>query len=224
MTAETHPQPLTAFDWSIYGDATFAGLSALIPVPLADWASEEFFRRRMPSVIAEHRGRKLPSAIVEELNEGGRGVLATCLMLPFKFVYELITRLSRKLLYFLAVKEATDKVSGYWHRAFLIDYMLQQGHLQDKAQARAARQAQARVLNRTHSPLRQLAHRLISDTRHLSQSVRRARQGEEDEQVQQARSYLRERWHEFDDYLVKLAGDYDRAYQQVRSQQQEVAA
>jgi hypothetical protein len=54
--------------------------------------------------------------------------------------------------------------------------------------------------------------------------VRRARQGEEDEQVQQARSYLRERWDEVDDYLVKLAGDYDRAYRRIRSQQQEVAA
>lgn len=209
----------TAFDWSIYSDATFAGLSELIPVPLADWASEEFFRRRMPAAIAQHRGRNLPAAVVGELNQGERGILTACLMFPVKFVFKLIIGISRKLLYFLSVKAAAEKVSYYWHRAFLIDYMLAQGHLQQVEAAQIAQQAQAQVLQNTHSPLTQLARQAINDMQHAWRMVRRARQGEEDAEVRQTRSYLEQRWAEVEDYLVKLAADYDQTYRQLRERQ-----
>ena len=47
--ADTTPQPLppqpnTTFDWLIYADATFAGLSVLIPIPIIDWIFENIFR------------------------------------------------------------------------------------------------------------------------------------------------------------------------------------
>lgn len=56
------PQPQTAFEWPIYADATFAGLAVLFPIPLLDWALEEYFRRRMPRTIARYRHHTLPLA------------------------------------------------------------------------------------------------------------------------------------------------------------------
>ena len=32
-----------SFDWPMYADATFAGLSLLVPIPLLDWVFEQFF-------------------------------------------------------------------------------------------------------------------------------------------------------------------------------------
>lgn len=46
------PPPATQFDWQIYADTTFAGLSLLILIPLLDVAFEWFFRRRMAHTIA----------------------------------------------------------------------------------------------------------------------------------------------------------------------------
>jgi hypothetical protein len=37
------------FTWAIYGDATLAGLSALLPIPILDDVIEQRFRRRMPT-------------------------------------------------------------------------------------------------------------------------------------------------------------------------------
>ena len=50
---ESHLRPArpekvtTDFDWLVYSDATFAGLSVLIPVPFLDALMEEYFRRAM---------------------------------------------------------------------------------------------------------------------------------------------------------------------------------
>src|SRR3712207_1635145 len=108
------PQPRTNFDWARYADATLAGLSVLIPIPFLDTAFERFFRRRMPTAIARSRGRVLPSPIEAELRPTSRNVLRACLTLPLTVTVGLVQRLSRKLLYFLTIKAATDALSQYW--------------------------------------------------------------------------------------------------------------
>jgi hypothetical protein len=127
----------TDFEWSRYADATLAGLSVLIPVPFVDDAFEAFFRRRIPGAVARSRGRTLSAEVRAVLDEedGGRG---GCAALPARLVVGLFKRLSRKLLYFLTVKQAADSLSHYWYRAFLLDHMLASGHLDSADSARDA--------------------------------------------------------------------------------------
>ena len=217
--ASAIPKPRTGFAWPVYANATFAGLSVLIPIPLVDWVFEQYFRLRIPGSIARYRGNFVPARVIGIVNQSGEGCLGSCLTLPFKGVVILLKQLSRKILYFLTVKEASDQLSFYWHRAFLIDYMLLAGHLEDEESARLAREAMERVLvDTTISPLSSLAGSVVTNTRHLFRTLRRARRGEEDELVQQKKTFLARRWSEFDGYLQELAARYYHTYQQLRSE------
>lgn len=217
--ASSIPKPRTGFAWPVYANATFAGLSVLIPIPLVDWVFERYFRLRIPGSIARYRGNPVPAPVIDTLNQSGEGCLGSCLTLPFKAVLILLKRLSRKILYFLTVKEASDQLSLYWHRAFLMDYMLLAGHLADEASARVARQAMEEVLvDTTTSPLSSLAGSVVTGTRHLFRTLRRARRGEEDELVQQKKTFLARRWSEFEGYLQELAARYYHTYQQLQSE------
>lgn len=206
-------QPRTDFNWGVYADATLAGLSTLIPIPLLDMLFEDYFMRRMPGDIARSRGERLGPEIIALLNQGNEGCVEGCLLLPFKLVYQLIKRLSRKLLYFLTVKDATDRVSYYWHRAFLIDYALLLDHLVTPQSATCARSAMDLVLQTTQvSPLLQIAQQIVSNSRNIFRSLRRARRGKTDPTLEQKRSQIAEHWGNFSGYLRLLAYRYDQAY------------
>jgi hypothetical protein len=215
------PQPLTprtAFDWKIYAQATFAGLSPLIPVPILDWIVEEYFRRRMPQAIAHARGYGLSREVVGVLNRGGESCLASCLVFPLRLLVEILKSLSRKLLYVLSIKEASDRISYYWHQAFLMDYMLMAGHLGEVESAVAARQAMDRVLRRIQtSPLEQLAGQVVESSGQILRRLRRARQNPDDPAMQNQRRLLTQRWREFSDYLTQVAVDYHRTYLEIRT-------
>jgi hypothetical protein len=126
------PKVDTSFNWATYADATFAGLSALIPIIALDWLCEQYFKRRIPSAIAKSRGTTLPLAVQYELNKNHNraGCVKSCLLLPILTGFWLLKKLSKKILYFLSVKEAADNVNYYWHQAFLMDYALTAGHLE----------------------------------------------------------------------------------------------
>jgi hypothetical protein len=209
------PPAETGFDWQLYADATFAGLAVLIPVPLLDVVFERFFRRRMAPAIAARKGRSLPPPVRVELNRSSGGCLGGCLAAPITAVLWLITRLSRKILYVLTIKDATDQLSYYWQRAFLLAHMLDQGHLQSLSSAAAAREAMEAVLDTTAGPLGQLAQQVIAGARHIARTLWRARRGGEDEVTRQTRARMRASWAAFDDYFTALAERYDRAYQGV---------
>jgi hypothetical protein len=214
------PEPRTQFDWPIYANATFAGLAILIPIPVVDWAFEEFFRRRIPGSVARRRGRPLAPIIISTLNKNDEGCGSTCLMLPVLGIFMLLKSISRKLLYFLTVKEATDKISYYWHQAFLIDYMLLLNHLDEPESAQIARLAMRQVLKTAAtSPLLQLARQIVANTRHILRSLRKARRGAEDEMIAQQKLQMIRRWDDFADYFKALAADYLRAYEEVKIQQ-----
>lgn len=200
----------TAFEWSRYADATLAGLSVLIPIPFVDDAFEAFFRRRIPGAVARSRGRTIPDDVRAVLAEGdGRSGCAT---IPLRLTLGLLKRLSRKLLYFLTIKSASDRLSHHWHRAFLIDHMLMSGHLESAASARVARAALDEVLTTTAGPLPRIARQVIASTRNVWPALRRARRGEESEEVRQVRDELEGHWTEAAADLRSAAARYDAAY------------
>jgi len=49
----------TTLDWRICADATCAGLSVLIPLPLVDLVFETVIRRRIPGAISKVRDREI---------------------------------------------------------------------------------------------------------------------------------------------------------------------
>lgn len=210
----THnPEPRTAFEWPIYADATLAGLAVLIPFPLVDWLVEERFRRRMPAAIARYRGRSLPVPVLQALNGPQRGCIATTFLLLIQAPLKILKRLSQKVVYVLTIKAATDKLSDYWQRAFLLDYMLAAGHLATVESARRARQAMERVLQTTPSPLTRLAQLVVASTRRVFQTVRRAWRAPSGSGLPEQQTTMRQQWSEYETFLRELAACYDQAYQ-----------
>ena len=206
----------TDFDWSRYADATLAGLSVLIPVPFVDDAFEAFFRGRIPGAVARSRGRTLSDgvrAVLGEEDAAGRG---GCAALPGRLVVGLFKRLSRKLLYFLTVKQATDRLSYYWYRAFLMDHMLAAGHLESADSARVAHQAMEELLATTAGPLSRVAQQVVAQMRNVWPALRRARRGEEADEVRRTRNQLERRWNELAEHLGVVAARYDEAYARKR--------
>jgi Mg2+ and Co2+ transporter CorA len=212
------PESCTDFDWNVYKTPTLAGLSPLIPIPLVDWVFEEYFRRQTPRSIAQHHGKALPPEAARALNQD-QGCLAACLSLPVVLLVELIKRTLKKLLYFLSIKTASDRISHYWHRAFLIDCMILQDHLTDATSARIARQAMDRALEETStSPMLSVARRIVSNTKHVYRMLIKARRGEEDKEVKEKRDIIRRHWDDFQDHLATLASRYNTYYAMLRLQ------
>lgn len=202
----------TEFDWARYADATLAGLSVLIPVPFVDDAFERFFRRRIPGAVARSRGRRISGEVraALEAEDGARGW--GCATLPLRLVVGLLKRLSRKLLYFLTVKQATDRLSHYWYRAFLLDHMLDAGHLEHPDSARAAHRAMEQVLAATAGPFPQVARQVVTQMRNVWPALRSARRGQEPDEVRETRTRLERQWGEIAGHFDDLAARYDEAY------------
>jgi hypothetical protein len=222
---------LTEFDWVVYADATFAGLSILIPIPFVDALFEEYFRRRMPRDIARRRGRTLSPAVMRVVNRRrGKGFLSGCLMLPFDLIIYVLRNLYRTIVYVLSVYDASEKLSYYWHRAFLLDYSIGRGHLDNTERAVVAGEAVQRVLETTRtSPMLNLAGQIIETARHQIRGLLRAiyrfiRRKEETAGVKRTRTTIAEQWAEFTDYLLELADRYDATYATVERERQLAAA
>lgn len=206
------PRARTEFELPIYADATLAGLAPLVPVPLLDWWLEERFRRQMVGRIAGHRGRQLAPGVRQALSTGGRGLLVAGLLFLLKLPLRLLLRLVRKLVYVLAVKEATEKVSYYWQRAFLLDHMLQLGHLEDEASARRAQRAMEETLRGAPSPLTALAGQLTRRAWELRPFRRRSAEEGLAAAAAEQRNVVQHQWAAYEGYLHELAARYERAY------------
>lgn len=202
------------FDWPMYADATFAGLSILIPIPLLDVGFEWYFRRRMVTAIAKKNGRSLHPRTLEEIHKQRDGCLIGCFAWPIQIVFLFLKRFYRTILYFLTIKDASDLLSYYWHRAFLLDYMMDKGYLDRPHQAdRAAQALYDTLADTTTSPLRQLSGQIVEGTKHVWRSLRRVwRKGEEDEMLSETRQQMENRWEAFAEYLIELAQRYEENY------------
>lgn len=210
--------PQTEFVWQVYADATLAGVAKLVPVPFVDLIIEEYFRRRMPRDIGWYNGRVLDAHIVSKLNRRrpANPVLG-CLLLPFRAVFYLFRDILRTILYAFTVADATENLGYYWHRAFLLNYAIQQGHLDDAARADLSLSAIDRTLSEvTTSPILQLAQQVIINwKRQLSMIrtyVRFARSRVETKTVQEAKATIGTAWGNYRAYWLQVAGHYDDAY------------
>ncbi|HYW09089.1 MAG TPA: hypothetical protein VE913_19170 [Longimicrobium sp.] len=204
----------TDFDWSRYADATLAGLSVLIPLPFVDDAFESFFRKRIPGAVARSRGRTISddARAALEANAGGSG----CVTFPLRLTVGLLKRLSRKLLYFLTVKQAADRVSYYWYRAFLVDHMLASGHLESTESAWKAHRAMEQLLATTTGPLPRVAQQVVAGMRNVWPALRSARRGEEAAEVRETRNLLERQWNDVAEHLNSLAASYNELYARQR--------
>lgn len=225
MTSDTlppaTPTPQTRFDWLLYADATFAALALLIPIPYLDSLLETIFRRRMLKTIAWRNGRSdaqvpLPRDVVREVHRSRTPWLQGCLVALVSFPVRLLKRLSRKLLYVLTVKEATDRLNAYWHRAFLLDYMIRRGDLDDLVTAvPALRALEATVKAQAQSPMTQLAGQVLQGAHHVLRTIFRwLRRRQEDDVAQQARATMAANWADFAAYLDEVARQYEQALRQ----------
>ena len=168
----------------------------LIPIPVADTIVEEYFRRRMPRDIAASSGRILHPVLVIQLNRRRTdNRLLGCLLLPVRVVFYLFRNIFRTVLYALSVVDAADNLGYYWHRAFLINYAVRRGHLDDPATAALAIAALQQTLSElTTNPLTQLAQEILAisgkQVMRLRPFIRFARKQEESEEMVAARKQI----------------------------------
>jgi hypothetical protein len=214
-------QPDTAlhnekFDWAIYVDATLAGLAILIPIPLLDLLFEWLFKRRMAQAIAKRNGRSLSPNIIRQLNQSHFSCTG-CLLWPLQLVWLLLKRTYRTILYFLTIKDASDKLSYYWHRAYLLDNMMRRGDLDDEEDAVLAAQALQQLLDSlTTSPLTQLAQQVVASVHHiLRASWRWLRRKQEDEMMRQTRLQMANAWRDLAGYFAQVAAQYQALLDQL---------
>ena len=204
------------FDWAIYADATFAGLSPLIPLPFVDLAIEWYFRQKMIKTIAKRRQRMLSSAVIKAINHKSQGCWG-CLWWPFWVVIELLKEFWRTIFYFLAIKNSITALSYYWHRAFLLAYSLDCGHLDNVTTALIANRAiEQSIAQESADPLRQIAQELLQGTNHRLRTIWGwLRRREEDANVVQTKRQMAMAWQNLGGYLVGFASRYVDHYQQI---------
>jgi hypothetical protein len=205
----------SGFDWRVYSDATLAGLSALIPIPLIDLMFEGVFRRRMPGSIAKTNGRRLDRW--DEIRLGrGHGQLvsvAGCLAIPVSFMRYIFKKLWRKVIYVFAVADAAHQIAEYWHRAYLLDHVISAGHLETDADSDRAIQVFRQVLREVDpSPLVFLATEVIAGTARVARLLVHARRHGSEEQTDSIRDIVRAHWDVAERSLRDDAMRYNRLY------------
>lgn len=207
----------STFDWTIYADATLAGLSVLIPIPFLDSITEDFFRNRMVATIARRRNQVLhpqAEAVVNRTKFETWTWLGGCFLWPFRFALDLILRLSRKILYFLTIKKAVDALNYYWRRAYLLDYMIRNGYLSDELSLEQAVLALEQILaEEDRSPMTSLARELLKSPSRLVRAVRQARIGEDSGEVLEIRRTMDGTWDRYEDYLQRLQNRFKHVYE-----------
>lgn len=110
------------------------------------------------------------------------------------------------------VKEATDKLSAYWQRAFLLDYALAAGHLATVESARQAQQIMEEVLKSSPSPMIRLARMVLLSPLQVMRLLRRAFNSQTPIVAPQQQNALRRQWSAYQDYLQALAERYEQTY------------
>lgn len=208
-------EPGTAFDWRIYADATCAGLSVLIPLPLVDIVFETIFRRRIPGKIARARGRTIDRATGVALARPVDELLSVsgCLAVPLMIIRYIVRRLWRKIIYIFAVKDATTALTEYWHRAFLIDHMIRAGHLDPDADTALAVRVFRHVLDQIDpSPLTGLARQTMANVQHVLRLLARARRMGASEVTRSLGDVLASHWRVAEASLRSTADLYNGFY------------
>lgn len=176
--------------------ALLAGLAPLVPVPLLDDWILDRIRRRLVERLAADAGLEwgsLPADHREEVRRGEilriladkdpsewdaegcvRGCLYRSVVVPVRFVFlRVLRKLLRKILYFLAVKDAVDEISRTFQHAWLLRHAFDRGRFPATTRdARALRGAVDAVA--TELDPRPLESAARSALRHSRRLFRRA--------------------------------------------------
>lgn len=209
------PAPPEA-DWRLWADATCAGLSALVPIPFLDLAFERFFRRRIPGVVARVRGVTLDPETARELGRSFGSLLGGgCLTFPVMVVRSILRRVWRKVIYVLAVADATELISEYWHRAYLVDHLARRGYLAPQVdRSRVLETFEQALREADTSPLKGLARQVASGAHRGLRVLLRARREGAAVATEPAAELVRARWMAgADSSLLALAARFDELYQ-----------
>jgi len=205
----------TIFDWRIYADATCAGLTALLPIPFLDLAFETYFRRRMPETIAKVRRREQAVGARRRL---GRGIghfltLEGCLAVPIGVVLYIVKKIWRKLVYVLAIADATSMVSAYWQRAYLLDHIITAGHAGPDVDWQRSAAVFENVLEQTDtSPLMGLARQTVSSVHRVFRLLILSRRHGAAEETESLSGILRSHWDAAEGSLRQIALNYNEEY------------
>lgn len=203
------------FDWRIFSDATCAGLSVLIPLPLVDIVFETVFRRRIPGAITKIRGRPMAPEVQRRLGRGFDGPLSLsgCVAVPIAIGKYILRRLWRKIIYIFAIKDAATALAEYWHRAFLVDHMVRAGHLESEADTDLAVEVYTAVLRSIDpSPLMSLARQTVANVRQVLRLLMRARRLGATEVTQSLGDMLSSHWKGAEESFQAAAGLYNERY------------
>ncbi len=214
--APAPPEP----DWRLWADATCAGLSALVPVPLVDLIFERFFRRRIPRAVARVRGVALEPRVTIGLQRSfGPGLAGGCFALPATIGRSLLRRVWHKLIYVLAVADAASLISEYWHRAYLIDHLVRTGRLAPGRDRALALELFEKVLREADtSPLKGLARQVASGAHRGLGLLLRARREGATAATEAVAELVRARWMAgADRSLIALATRFDELYRATRT-------
>jgi hypothetical protein len=125
--------PVPPWFRAVVWDSLLGALCCLLPVPFVDDIALARMRRRMVERILARWSVTVSPAQVALLGGGGRPwsagrFLGKAIVYPFK-------ELLRKVLYFLAIKEAADTFSLLFHQGYLLHAALGRGVLSGGARA-----------------------------------------------------------------------------------------
>jgi len=207
----------TPFDWRIYAEATCAGLTALVPLPFIDLAFETYFRRRMPETIAKVRHRELAAPAGRRFGRGIGGFfsLEGCLAIPGRLVLYIVKKIWRKLIYILAIADATALVAAYWQRAYLLNHIITAGHAgADVDWQRSATVFEKVLVETDTSPLMGLARQTVSSVHRVLRLLILARRRGAAEETESLSGILRSHWDAAEGSLRQIALDYNEKYAQ----------
>ena len=103
-----------------------AGASSLIPVPvLDDWAFRFVRRQTLERILPENvslSAQDYRTLVGESPGFFSRGCFYSIFWAPIFMAGYVLKRLFRKVFFFLALKEATDRASQTFHEGFLLTY------------------------------------------------------------------------------------------------------
>jgi hypothetical protein len=205
----------TNFDWRIYAEATCAGLTALLPLPFVDLAFEAYFRRRMPATIAKVRRRELAAGARLRLGRGIGRFLSVegCLAIPFGVARYIVKKIWRKVVYVLAIADATSLVSAYWQRAYLLDHIITVGHARSDVDWMRSATVFEKVIEETDSrPLTGLARQTVSSVHRVFRILILARRHGAAEETESLSCILRSHWDAAESSLEQVALHYNEEY------------
>ncbi len=203
------------FDWHVYADATCAGLSVLIPIPLVDLVFEGVFRRRIPSSIARYRKAPIAPDARRQFVKSLSGPLSLqgCVVAVFTVIKYILRRIWRKIIYIFAVKDAATALTEYWHRAALIDHMVRIGHLAQGADIQLAAQVFTQVLREIDpSPLIGLARETVANAHRVLRLLLRARKLGASEVTRSLGEVMSSHWRLAEASLLATTLRYNRDY------------